>query len=108
MIFIDQNDILGPFDRLSYHCRFVHFAFVGSFLRDVQCSEHYSASDRKKLEMCAKFSALNIIVLQTIKSLKCVHNFISMRPLTWKTRRAAEGRGSHPPDLGPVHMNPGQ
>ena len=42
-----------PFDRLSYHCRFVHFTFVGSFLQDIQCSEHYSASDRKKLEMCA-------------------------------------------------------
>ena len=29
--------------------------FSGSFLGDIQCSEHYSASDCRKLEMCAKF-----------------------------------------------------
>ena len=75
MIFLDL------FDRLSYavdlcilpwNCVSGNLlVFLGSFSGDVQCSEHYSTSDRRKLEMCAKF--------------------ISIRPLTWKIRRAAEG-----------------
>ena len=98
MIFIDQNDILGPFDRLSYAVDLCVLpwdcvsgnllVFLGSFSGDVQCSEHYSVSDGRKLEMCAKFH---------------FHTSTNMEEMQGRGGVGRGGGNSHPPDL---YMSP--